>query len=242
MSNSSIIIEARRLSRSVLDRGKTREIVSDVSFAFRAGELYTVLGESGAGKSSLLRLLNRLDEPDSGTVVFDGKDYREYAPCGLRLQVGFLFETPYLFPLTVADNLLYADPELTPSQCERLLEQSGLPADYYDKEVITLSSGERQRVAIARLLATNPKVLLLDEPTSRLDPRGTDLIERLVLSLVDKAGLCVIMVTHFLEQAVRLGGQSLLMSGGRIVESGPSAHILRNPSSDEGRAYIEKVS
>lgn len=241
MSKPSVIIETRQLSRSVTDRGRIREIVSGVSFAFRAGEFYTVLGKSGAGKSSLLRLLNRLDEPDSGTVVFEGKDYREYAPCDLRRQVGFLFETPYLFPLTIADNIRYAQPDLTPSRCEKLLEQSGLPADYLDKDVSSLSSGERQRVAIARLLATNPKVLLLDEPTSRLDPKATELIERLVLSLVEESGLSVIMVTHFPEQARRLGGQSLLMSGGRIVESGPSVHLLNNPTSAEGRAYIEKA-
>ena len=125
----------------------------------------------GAGKSSFLRLLNRLDEPTSGTVLLDGKDYHEIGPRELRRRVGMVMQMAYLFPGTVAANIAFGPQQqhepISLEQIERLLERVGLPG-YQDHDVNNLSGGEAQRVSLARTLANSPEVVLLDEPTSAL--------------------------------------------------------------------------
>jgi len=234
------ILETVGLSRFVRDGGNIKIILDDFSFLFGKGHIYTIIGPSGAGKSSLLRLLNRLDEPTGGDILFGGKNTREYGPCQLRRLIGCLFQTPYLFPETVRDNLLYADNKLPSKAIDRLAEQVQIPSSMIDRDVETLSIGEKQRVALARLLATNPEVVLLDEPTSALDPSYTELIENLVKAIVRQMSLTVIMVTHNPEQALRIGGETILMVAGRLVESGPCEKVITDPQSEAGRLYKAK--
>ncbi|RME27102.1 MAG: ATP-binding cassette domain-containing protein [Candidatus Zixiibacteriota bacterium] len=237
MPEPAAILETVRLSRTVMDDGSPRTVVDDVSFRFCHACLYTIVGSSGAGKSSLLRLLNRLDEPTSGRVLFKGEDYRELPPCELRRHVGYLFQVPYLFDGTVLDNLRYARPDLTTDRADKLLAKAALPREFAARSVARLSVGEQQRVALARMLAVEPSVLLLDEPTSSLDPNATRIIEGLVRTLVSEDKLTVIMVTHQPQQALRLGCETLLMSNGRIVESGPPEQVLHAPSTEAGKQY-----
>ncbi len=222
------------------DGSGTKSVVDHFSFSFVKGCLYTVIGPSGAGKSSLLRLLNRLDEPTDGEILFGGKNIREYGPCQLRRLIGCLFQTPYLFPKTVRDNFLYADNKLPSEAVDRLAEQVQIPSSMIDRDVETLSIGEKQRVALARLLATNPEVVLLDEPTSALDPSYTESIENLVKNIISHRTLTVIMVTHNPEQAFRVGGETILMVAGRLVESGPCERVIKDPQTEEGHLYKAK--
>ena len=131
-----------------------------------------VIGPSGSGKSSFLRLLNRLDEPTAGTVYLDGKDYRDIPPRQLRRWIGMVTQTAFLFPGTVADNLQYGPrqqgKDLSEKEIDALLDQVGL-TNQARSDVSHLSGGEAQRVSVARALANSPQVLLLDEPTSALD-------------------------------------------------------------------------
>ncbi len=213
-------------------------MVDDVSFTFEAGRLYVIVGPSGAGKSSLLRLLNRMDEPTGGEILFNGEDYHAVEPWELRRKVGFLFQTPHLFEGTVRDNIRYANREITDERIYGCLERVQLRRDMLDAPTDNLSIGEKQRVALARLLATDPLVALLDEPTSALDPANTEAIERLIKHVADEHGITIIMVSHSPDQVVRLKGEALLMSAGRLIEHGPAEELIGNPRSMEGRKYV----
>ncbi|MCB2231649.1 phosphate ABC transporter ATP-binding protein [bacterium] len=240
MNESRTTLDVTHLSRTIQTNGKQKTIVNDVSFSFTCGTIYSIVGPSGAGKSSLLRLINRLDEPNTGDVIFNGADYRTYSPNELRRHIGYLFQTPYMFPGTIAENVRYAAEDIDDNRVAELLEQVGLSSDMADSEVDNLSGGEKQRVALARLLATKPSVILLDEPTSSLDPTATKGIEKLVRRIAEDRCLIVIMVTHDPQQALRLEGETLLLVKGRLIEHGSSERVINDPQSDEGRRYKDR--
>ncbi len=232
----SVIIQTENLTRKIKDK----TIIDNFTFAFEDHHIYNILGPSGAGKSSLLRLLNRLDEPSGGSILIRGKNQCEFKPSEIRRRVGYLFQTPYLFSETVRDNLLYADDRLSESQMKEHIEAVHLTGDFLDTPIDNLSIGEQQRVALARLLALNPDILLLDEPTSALDPTATEAIEKLVREIVDQSKFTVIFITHNPQQAIRMGGRSLLMVKGKLIESGDSEQVVNSPRTEMGKLYKER--
>jgi putative ABC transport system ATP-binding protein len=219
------ILQAEGLGRRVA--GKV--ILSDISFDVTAGELLGIVGASGSGKSSLLRLLNRLDEPTSGTVFLDGMDYRQLPPRELRRRVGMVTQRPYLFPGNVASNLQFGPAQrgesIPEDEIARLLKRVGLPG-FSSQNVSVLSGGEQQRVSLARTLANQPEVLLLDEPTSALDEESKLGIEKLIVSLVHDNSLTCVMVTHDRDQGKRMCQRVILLEAGRLVQSGTAAEVL----------------
>lgn len=231
------LLDAVNLTRTVDVDGQSKAIVDNLSYRFNSEKIYTVIGPSGAGKSSLLRLLNRLDEPSSGQVAFHGRDHCQYNPCDLRRRIGYLFQTPHLFEGTVRDNLLYANKDLTDDEIKRLAEEAQIKPDRIDRPTDNMSVGEKQRVAIARVLATKPEIVLLDEPTSALDPSYTEAIEDLIKEIVAHENLTAIVVTHNPAQALRIGREALLMVDGRLVEHGPTEQVINNPQSELGKLY-----
>jgi putative ABC transport system ATP-binding protein len=170
-----------------------------------------------------LRLLNRLDEPTSGTVYLQGKDYRQIAPRELRRQLGMVTQRPYLFPGSVDDNLRFGPAQrgevLPQDSVEGLLARVGLPG-YAGRNVAKLSGGEAQRVSLARTLANSPLALLLDEPTSALDDAAKREVEALILQIVREHKLTCVIVTHDVAQAIRLADRALLLEAGRIARIG----------------------
>ncbi len=228
------------LSRTVRVDGQDKVIVDHFSYEFCSSVIYNVMGPSGAGKSSLLRLLNRLDEPTTGEVVFDGKDYREFSPCDLRRRIGYLFQVPYMFSGTVAENIRYGSPDLSEDELLELVGRVQLATEMLHQPTDNLSIGEQQRVALARLLATNPAVVLLDEPTAALDPTRTRSIENLIGTIAAQNGVAVIMVSHNPRQAVRMGGEGLLMVAGGLVEHGPVQQLVETPATEWGRRYRDR--
>jgi putative ABC transport system ATP-binding protein len=219
------ILRTDRLTREV--RG--RRLVDDISIGVYKGDVLAVAGPSGSGKTSFLRMLNRLDEPASGTVFFEGKDYRQIPPRELRRRIGMVTQTPYLFPGTVAENLRFGPrqhgEELPGDAAAQLLREVGLDK-YAQHSVHHLSGGEAQRVALARALANSPSVLLLDEPTSALDEGSKREAEALILSIVRQNALTCVLVTHDLAQAARMANRVMLVEGGRMLKNGLTQEVL----------------
>jgi putative ABC transport system ATP-binding protein len=223
--NSTWILETLHLSRSIADKN----LVEDVSIQVAHGDVLAVVGPSGAGKSSFLRLINRLDEPTGGTVLLEGRDYREIEPRQLRRRVGMVLQAPNLFPGTVASNLAYGPRQrgeaVAPDRIEQLLEQVALPG-YQDRDIQGLSGGEAQRVSLARTLMNSPEILLLDEPTSALDPAAEQEVEALLTRIIQEQKLTCLMITHDMEQAGRLFERAMLMRAGKLVQVGPVAEVI----------------
>ena len=204
-------------------------IVDDVSLEVARAEVLCVLGPSGSGKSSFLRLLNRLSEPTGGNVFLEGKDYRELSPRELRRRMGMVTQQAFLFPGTVADNVCFGPKQrgeiLKDELVEECLRSVGL-GGYGGRDVSTLSGGEAQRVSIARALANEPIVLLLDEPTSALDEQAKGGVEALIRQIVKARQLTCVMVTHDVAQARRMADRIALFAAGRVVSSGKVAEVL----------------
>jgi putative ABC transport system ATP-binding protein len=180
-----------------------------------------VVGPSGSGKSSLLRLCNRLEAPDAGSVSFRGHDLDDLDPRALRRRVGMLFQQPVTFPGTGRDNLREAAPEASDDRMVRWLDQADLDRSFLDRVADELSGGQAQRLCLARALATEPEVLLADEATSALDRSATAAIEMLVARL-DDGGIPVVWVTHDLEQARRLADHVIVVRDRTVVYDGPA--------------------
>jgi UDP-glucose/iron transport system ATP-binding protein len=223
-----VILETQHLGYAV--DGKV--IVDDVSLSVERGEVLCVLGPSGSGKSSFLRLLNRLNEPTSGTVLLEGKDYREISPRELRRRVGMVTQQAFLFPGTVSDNVRFGPQQrneiLKDDEVEELLSGVGL-SSFSGRDVSELSGGESQRVSLARALANQPIVLLLDEPTSALDDVSKSGIESMVRRIVKERQLTCLMVTHDVAQARRMADRVALLVRGRVAGLGTVAEVLDEP-------------
>lgn len=222
----SAILRAEKLGRSV----PNKILVADVDLDIRRGETLAIVGPSGSGKSSLLRLLNRLDEPTAGTVYLDGIDYRKIAPRELRRRVGMVTQRPFLFPGSVADNLRFGPRqrgvELADSVMEELLHAVLLDG-LGERDVANLSGGEQQRVSFARTLANSPEMMLLDEPTSALDENAKREVEAVIARIGREQGIPCVLVTHDAAQALRLAHRALVLESGRVVRSGAVNEVLR---------------
>ena len=194
-----------------------RTVLADVSMSLPSGAC-AVAGPSGCGKSTLLRLLNRLADPDSGSVRYRDRDVRDYAVLPLRREVCLVPQLPALLDGTVADNVSYAT-TLAGREADvmRMLELAGLDSSFADRDAAGLSVGEQQRVMLARALALEPSVLLLDEPTSALDEAARSAVERTLLDLRQRLDLSLVLVTHDLEQAARLTDVIVRLDEGQVV-------------------------
>jgi putative ABC transport system ATP-binding protein len=204
-------------------------IVNDISLDVRHCELLGVVGASGSGKSSFLRLLNRLDEPTSGTVYLGDQDYRQIPPPTLRQRVGMVTQRPFLFPGDIASNLRFGPAQrgetLPDSEIANLLERVGLPG-FAARNVANLSGGEQQRVSLARSLANRPEILLLDEPTSALDEQAKVGIEELIRKLVSEHCLTFVLVSHDRDQARRLCDRVAFIEAGKLIRVGTPEEVL----------------
>jgi putative ABC transport system ATP-binding protein len=220
-------------------------VLDGIDLELGGGAVTALIGPSGAGKTSLLRLLNRLDDPAGGRLLYNGHPIDEFPVQGLRRQVGFVFQTPVMFPGTVADNLRLAS-ELganNHSELEKrvqsVLALAELELALLDRVGDTLSVGQKQRVNIARALMTAPEVLLMDEPTSALDPETADRLMETIRRLSHETRLTVIMITHRLAEARQISDSVVLMESGRIVEAGTAARIFDRSEHSRLRAFLE---
>ncbi|MFC0387747.1 ATP-binding cassette domain-containing protein [Muricoccus vinaceus] len=210
------------------------QALEDVTFAVPTGTLCVVLGESGSGKSTLLRTVNRLVEPAAGRVLLGGKDVAGADPQALRRGIGYVIQSVGLFPhRSVAGNiatvprLLGWDRARTEARTDALLEMVGLdPATFRDRRPATLSGGQAQRVGLARALAADPPVLLMDEPFSALDPGTRRGLQAALRRIHAGTGKTILLVTHDLEEALALAGRIAVMAQGRLAAEGTPAAVL----------------
>ncbi|HVS42917.1 MAG TPA: ABC transporter ATP-binding protein [Candidatus Dormibacteraeota bacterium] len=225
----------------VTKRYGERVAVDDLSVDIAAGELAVLVGPSGCGKTTTLRMINRLVEPTAGTIRVDGRDTRERPVTELRRSIGYVIQQGGLLPhLTVAENvatvprLLRWDRARIRARVDELLELVGLPpAEYAARLPRALSGGERQRVGVARALGADPPVLLMDEPFSALDPITRLRLQGELLRVQSLVRKTIVVVTHDIDEALRLGDRVVLMrTGGRIAQVDTPAALLARPASD----------
>ena len=225
------------------ERGET-VILRDLTVDVPRTQITAVVGPSGAGKTSFLRLLNRLDDPTSGEVWFDGRTITSYPVGALRRRVGFVFQRPAMFPGSVADNLRVAvelgGPTATATALPRddVLDAVELSAAYSGLEADRLSGGEQQRVSLARAIMTRPEVLLLDEPTAALDPEIAERLLATIARVSGRYGVSVVMVTHRLSEARDYSDWMIMLEEGRLVEAGHTAGLFTAAASARTRAYL----
>ncbi|MCA0970088.1 ATP-binding cassette domain-containing protein [Halobacillus litoralis] len=214
-----------------------------VSFTIEERDKVILFGPSGAGKSTLLYLFNRLRDPEEGSIYFQGDPIEDHPISSLRKKVGLVLQAPHLFPGTVLDNLKYGPAlfnEWDQRDPKKLLEYVQLPSSFLEREVDQLSGGEQQRVSLARTLANEPDMLLLDEPTSALDNRTAEDIEDVLESLIEEQQLTMLMVTHNMRQARRLGNRGLFISDGALQEDGRIPDMLDAPSTEALSQFLEQ--
>ena len=215
--------------------------VDYVSLKIECGSFVALVGPSGSGKSTLLRLANRLDTPDTGRVLVDGKDIAHADPIQLRRGIGYVFQNVGLFPhLSVAENIGII-PRLAggaPVDVAAALDRVGLAPDLADRLPAQLSGGQQQRVGIARALAGEGKLLLMDEPFGALDPVTRDTLGRTVRKLHDNLGLTTILVTHDMAEALLLADRIIVMAEGKIVADATPRELLAGQAGPEADALV----
>ncbi|WDZ87929.1 ATP-binding cassette domain-containing protein [Micromonospora cathayae] len=223
------------------------EAVRDLSLEVRAGELTVLIGPSGCGKSTVLRMINRLVEPTSGRILLGDDDVTRVDPVRLRRRIGYVIQNVGLFPhQTVRANvgtvprLLGWSKERSSRRVDELLELVGLdPAQFGRRYPHELSGGQRQRVGVARALAADPVVLLMDEPFSAVDPIVRTRLQEEFLRLQAEMRKTIVLVTHDLDEAVRLGDRiAVLSEGGKLEQYDPPARLLGAPASDFVREFV----
>jgi ABC-type methionine transport system ATPase subunit len=239
-------VPAFTLRQVVQTRGDVH-ILRAIDLDLPGGEVVALVGPSGAGKTSLIRLLNRLDDPISGTVTYSGSRIESIPVRDLRRRVAFVFQAPVMFAGTVADNLMLARDlanAVAGPQSRKLpdpdeaLRLAGVNPDLASRDAQALSGGERQRVSIARALMTGPDALLLDEPTSALDPEIANHLMATVRTLAESMHLTVVMVTHRLEEARAVSTHTVFMEAGTVVETGPTEAMFTAPNRARTREYL----
>ncbi len=193
-------------------------ILRDCSYEFERPGIYSIIGESGVGKTTLLHSITALSSIAKGTIVLNPTDIARLHPADLRRKVSLLFQTPSFVGRTVEENLLYAAKYSDNGELDfgKLLSQVQLGEEFLYREVSKLSTGQKQRVCLARTLVTKPEILLLDEPTSAIDDKTAEGILRMIRELSIEEGMLTIMVTHRREHAKRLSEQLLLMKNGQL--------------------------
>lgn len=246
MSKEVPLLQARRVTASRPgESGLMQQVLQETTLEVKAGEVLAVVGPSGSGKSSLLRLFNRLLEPDRGEVLLAGEDIRTLPPPLLRARIPLVSQKPFLFPGTVLDNLqtpaklrLSVLPDFGTPENLQLLKLCRVDSAWLDRDARKLSVGQQQRICLARAMVGPCQALLLDEPTSALDRPTADQMALSFRQLARERGLAIIFVTHDLRLPERCADRIAYMQNGVVVEEGPTSQILNSPQTSDLRMFL----
>lgn len=214
--------------------------LDDVSVSIEEGEFVTILGSSGCGKTTMIKMINRLYEPDSGDIILFGKKIREENPVELRRKIGYVIQQVGLFPhMTVAENIatipkiLKWDKQRIKEETDRMLTLVQLdPDEFTSRYPAQLSGGQQQRVGLARALIANPRIMLLDEPFGAIDAINREILQNELKSIHEKSKCTYLFVTHDIREALKLGTKVIIMNEGKILQYATPDEIVENPADD----------
>lgn len=216
-----------------------KKAVDDFNLTIEKGEFVCFIGTSGSGKTTTMRMINRMIDTTDGTITIDGQDIMAQDPVQLRREIGYVIQNIGLLPhLTIRDNitivpkLLKWDKERREEVAQRMIKLAELPADFLERYPAELSGGQQQRIGVVRALAADQDIILMDEPFGALDPITRDLLQDLVKELQEKLGKTIVFVTHDMDEALKLATRIVIMSHGKIVQVGTPDEILRHPAND----------
>lgn len=222
-----------------------KKAVNSINMEIESGEFIAFIGTSGSGKTTALRMINRMIEPTSGTITLDGKDLSKMNPVNLRRNIGYVIQQIGLMPhMTIRENivlvpkLLKWTKEEKEKKVKELIKLVDLPESYLDLYPSQLSGGQQQRIGVVRALAADQDIILMDEPFGALDPITRDTLQDLVKTLQQKLGKTIIFVTHDMDEAIKLADRICIMSQGEIIQFDTPNNILKNPANDFVREFI----
>ena len=220
-----------------------REILKDFNLEIRKGEFLTIIGSSGSGKTTVLKLINGLISPTFGIIYVDAKENQTL----LRRNIGYVIQGIGLFPhMTIRKNIAYVpsllnhrDKERTRKAVERLIDVVGLDRDMLDRYPAELSGGQRQRVGIARALAANPDILLMDEPFGAVDEITRKMLQSEIIRIHEQLGVTIVFITHDIKEALKLGTRVMVMNKGLVEQLDTPDHIRNTPATPFVKELIE---
>nr|WP_314717223.1 ABC transporter ATP-binding protein [uncultured Fretibacterium sp.] len=218
--------------------------VEDVTLTFNEGEFIVFIGTSGSGKTTCMRMINRMTEPTSGTILLNGRDIATMDAVRLRRRIGYVIQQIGLMPhmtiyenVTLVPSLLKWDEERRRAAAKRLMKRVGLDESFLERYPAELSGGQQQRVGVIRALAADPEIILMDEPFGALDPITRDSLQQLIKRLQKELGKTVVFVTHDMDEALALADRIVIMDKGRVVQFDAPENILQNPAN----AFVESL-
>ncbi|MCK1975920.1 ABC transporter ATP-binding protein [Jeotgalicoccus huakuii] len=225
--------------------GGNKKAVDNISLDINEGEFIAFIGTSGSGKTTALRMINRMIEPSTGTITINGEDISKKNPVELRRSIGYVIQQIGLLPhmtikenITLVPRLLKWSDEDKDKKARELIKLVDLPEEYLDRYPSELSGGQQQRIGVVRALAAEQNIILMDEPFGALDPITRDTLQDLVKELQKKLGKTFIFVTHDMDEAIKLADRIVIMSHGKIVQFDTPDEILRHPANDFVRDFI----
>ncbi|MGG0291045.1 ABC transporter ATP-binding protein [Bacillus pacificus] len=237
------MIQFNQVSKSYEDGTKA---VDSLHLEIKKGEFFVLIGPSGCGKTTTMKMINRLIETTEGSILIDGKDIQEYNINELRWDIGYVLQQIALFPhMTIAENIAVV-PEMRKwrkekikARVDELLQMVGLDPDVYrDRMPDELSGGQKQRIGVVRALAANPKIVLMDEPFSALDPLSREQLQKDIVQLQKKIQKTIVFVTHDMQEALSLGDRICIMKEGKVVQLDTPEEIIRNPKNEFVEEFI----
>ncbi len=237
------VIQFNQVSKSYEDGTKA---VDSLHLEIKKGEFFVLIGPSGCGKTTTMKMINRLIETTEGSIVIDGKDIQQYNINELRWDIGYVLQQIALFPhMTIAENIAVVpemrkwSKEKIKARVDELLQMVGLDPDVYrDRMPDELSGGQKQRIGVVRALAANPKIVLMDEPFSALDPLSREQLQKDIVQLQKKIQKTIVFVTHDMQEALSLGDRICIMKEGKVVQLDTPEEIIRNPKNEFVEEFI----